>query len=148
MSERTEYLRGLVEWLTESEITGYEIEKETGVARTTISQLRKGDANIDNITLVKAEKLAEYAETKKEVIDFYMSCLDKKWSEIDEKSKKRLLENANCINGIDSSEVIEGDCIVDFNDTLSISGKMVNGEIAIEDNATIYAPSDIPLWWW
>ena len=147
MSERTEYLRELVGWLMESEITGYEIEKEAGVARTTISQLRKGNASIDNITLVKAERLAEYAVSKKEIINFYTSCLDKKWSEVDEKSRERLLRNASCISGIDSKEVTEGECIVDLNDTLSISGEIVDDEIIIYEDAVIYAPSDIPLWW-
>jgi len=70
------HIRKQIEWLLGSEVTGYEIERETGVARTTISQLRKGDANIDNITLAKAEKLAEYTkERKKNAFEKWRDCI-------------------------------------------------------------------------
>jgi len=65
MSKKTEYLRDLVEWLLESKITGCEIERQTGVARSTISQLRTKQAALDNIPLIRIERLAIYAEEKR-----------------------------------------------------------------------------------
>ena len=75
---KVKYIREQIEWLLESEITGYEIERETGVPRTSVSQLRKGDASLDNITLAKAEKLAEYAgEERKSAFERWRDCVKK-----------------------------------------------------------------------
>ncbi|PMB95071.1 hypothetical protein CJ234_07500 [Staphylococcus sp. UMB0328] len=47
--------------LIESDITGYQIYKETGVAQYVLSQLRQGKREVDNLTLNTTEKLYEYA---------------------------------------------------------------------------------------
>lgn len=56
----SEYKRMIIE-LIESDITGYQINKETGVAQYVISQLRQGKREVDNLTLNTTEKLYEYA---------------------------------------------------------------------------------------
>ncbi|MEJ7506978.1 hypothetical protein WMA08_02455 [Staphylococcus simulans] len=56
----SEYKRMIIE-LIESDITGYQINKETGVAQYVISQLRQGKREVDNLTLNTTEKLYEYS---------------------------------------------------------------------------------------
>ena len=46
--------------LLNSNITSYEISKETGVSNSVISRLRNGDREIGKVTLETAEKLYEY----------------------------------------------------------------------------------------
>lgn len=58
-------MRKDIEWLLQSNIPAYEIEKVTGVARPIVSRLRRGDALLDNTTLANAEKLARYAKEQK-----------------------------------------------------------------------------------
>ncbi|PAI08123.1 XRE family transcriptional regulator [Staphylococcus aureus] len=47
--------------LIKSDITGYQIHKQTGVAQYVISQLRQGKREVDNLTLNTTEKLYSYA---------------------------------------------------------------------------------------
>ena len=56
----SEYKTKIIE-LIESDITGYQIYKETGVAQYVLSQLRQGKRDVDNLTLNTTEKLYEYA---------------------------------------------------------------------------------------
>ena len=58
----SEYKKMIIE-LIESDITGYQIYKETGVSQYVISQLRQGKRDIDNLTLNTTEKLYDYAKT-------------------------------------------------------------------------------------
>ncbi|WP_199180996.1 hypothetical protein [Staphylococcus simulans] len=58
----SEYKKMIIE-LIESDITGYQIHKETGVSQYVISQLRQGKRDIDNLTLNTTEKLYDYAKT-------------------------------------------------------------------------------------
>lgn len=46
--------------LLNSNITSYEISKETGVSNSVISRLRNGEREIGKVTLETAEKLYEY----------------------------------------------------------------------------------------
>lgn len=55
----SEYKRKIIE-LIESDITGYQIYKETGVSQYVLSQLRQGKREVDNLTLNTAEKLYNY----------------------------------------------------------------------------------------
>ncbi|MDU0429628.1 hypothetical protein QVA60_03895 [Staphylococcus chromogenes] len=55
----SEYKRKIIE-LIESDITGYQIHKETGVSQYVISQLRQGKRDIDNLSLNTTEKLYDY----------------------------------------------------------------------------------------
>lgn len=47
--------------LIESNLTGYEISKKTGVSQYVLSQLRQGKREVDNLTLNTTEKLYDYA---------------------------------------------------------------------------------------
>ena len=46
-----------IEALLSSNISGYEIEKRTGISRSTIHYLRIGKRDIDNLSWKNAEKL-------------------------------------------------------------------------------------------
>lgn len=59
MKNLSEYKRKIIE-LIESDITGYQIHKETGVSQYVISQLRQGKQDVDNLTLNTTEKLYNY----------------------------------------------------------------------------------------
>ncbi|MCC5376632.1 hypothetical protein LMQ12_04065 [Staphylococcus aureus] len=56
----SEYNKKIIE-LIESNLTGYEISKKTGVSQYVLSQLRQGKREVDNLTLNTTEKLYEYA---------------------------------------------------------------------------------------
>ena len=47
--------------LIESDITGYQVFKDTGLSQTVMSSLRTGKRNVDNLSLGTTEKLYEYA---------------------------------------------------------------------------------------
>ncbi|WP_432371211.1 hypothetical protein [Staphylococcus chromogenes] len=55
----SEYKRKIIE-LIESDITGYQIHKKTGVSQYVISQLRQGKRDVDNLSLNTTEKLYDY----------------------------------------------------------------------------------------
>lgn len=54
----------LVEKLIDSDISAYQIEAETGVSRTTITNYRNGKAKIEKMHLGNAEKLYKLAKEK------------------------------------------------------------------------------------
>lgn len=71
-----------------------------------------------------------------------MNFLGKEWKTITEEDKKRLLSNASCIDGATGNGVVEGECIIDLTDNLSIAGKIVDDEYVIDDESIIYDPSE------
>lgn len=52
----------MIQKLIDSDITGYQIFKDTGLSQTVMSSLRTGKRDIDNLRLGTAEKLYEYAK--------------------------------------------------------------------------------------
>lgn len=50
--------------LTDESVSAYGIEKVTGVSRDTISKIRRGDAQLENLSIKNALKLMEYIELK------------------------------------------------------------------------------------
>lgn len=60
MKKMSEYKKKIIE-LIESNLTGYEISKKTGVSQYVLLQLRQGKREVDNLTLNTTEKLYEYA---------------------------------------------------------------------------------------
>ena len=55
----------LINWLlNESGVSMYAVSKTTGIAQTTLSDLRTGKTSIERITLGHAMKLTEYAKLK------------------------------------------------------------------------------------
>ncbi|PTE42206.1 hypothetical protein BUY79_02315 [Staphylococcus equorum] len=57
----SEYKQAIIK-LIESDISGYQIHKETGLSQTVISGLRTGSRDLENLNLKSAEKLYEYAK--------------------------------------------------------------------------------------
>ena len=65
-----------------------------------------------------------------------------KWGDLNEDTKQDLLENANCSLGTGESINLnyEGECLVDLTEKFTVEGKIIDGEIIINDNAIIYNP--------
>lgn len=49
-------------------ITGYRIGEDTSVSRSTMSKIRKGDYDLNNVPLGKIIELYEYAKVNKDVL--------------------------------------------------------------------------------
>ena len=49
-----------IQKLLDSDITNYRIHKDTGIAQSTLSDLKNGKSNIDDMRLSVALKLNEY----------------------------------------------------------------------------------------
>lgn len=56
----SEYKKKIIE-LIESDITGYQVFKDTGLSQTVMSSLRTGKRDVDNLRLGTTEMLYEYA---------------------------------------------------------------------------------------
>ena len=54
-------MRLVVKQLLESDISNHQLAKETGVSRSTISRMRNGYIQLDNMCFKNVEKLYEYA---------------------------------------------------------------------------------------
>lgn len=52
-----------IEALLNSGATQYAISKNTGISQSTISELKSGKRKIGNLTLTKAQLLADYYDT-------------------------------------------------------------------------------------
>lgn len=52
-----------IEALLNSGATQYAISKHTGISQSTISELKSGKRKIGNLTLTKAQLLADYYDT-------------------------------------------------------------------------------------
>ena len=48
--------------LADETVSAYEIESKSGVNRTVLTKLRRGEAELDNMTLKNVKKLMEYIE--------------------------------------------------------------------------------------
>ncbi|EKR9302816.1 DNA-binding protein [Enterococcus faecalis] len=64
MEDNLELNLEMLEKLLNSKISGYQIEKETGVSRMTISNLRTGKTMVESLSLRNARKLSEFAIRK------------------------------------------------------------------------------------
>ena len=51
-----------IQKLLDSEITAYQIEKDTGISRAKIGRLKNGKNDLNNLSLETASKLYEYAK--------------------------------------------------------------------------------------
>lgn len=54
--------------LADENISAYEIESKSGVNRTILAKLRRGEADLDNMTLKNLKKLMEYIGTEENTI--------------------------------------------------------------------------------
>lgn len=60
---------------------------------------------------------------------------------LSDETKKSLLEGTFCIDKESNNEVIEGECVIELTDTLSVDGRVLNGKVVIDDESIIYYPS-------
>ena len=63
--------------------------------------------------------------------------IGKKWCQLTIEQQEELLKVANVWDNVKV-----GECIVDFNDNLSIAANIVDDEIIISDDAILYDPSE------
>ncbi len=63
-----------------------------------------------------------------------------KWSDISDSVKSELLQYANAIDGKTGNRCTSGECIVDLDAILSVSGFVKDGNILISDDAILYDP--------
>lgn len=64
-----------------------------------------------------------------------------KWGRLEKETQDWLLEDCNCVDGRTGNNIDDGECIVDLTEDLSVPGKIVDGELVIDDNAKIYNPT-------
>lgn len=70
-----------------------------------------------------------------------MNIVGMKWKDLKEETKQFLLKDAITSDG-DCNVVLNGECIVDLTNNLSVEGKVIDGEIIIDNNAIIYNPEN------
>jgi len=70
-----------------------------------------------------------------------MKIIGMKWKDLKEETKQFLLEDAVTSDG-DCNVVLNGECIVDLTDNLSVEGKVIDGNIIIDNDAVIYNPKE------
>lgn len=63
-----------------------------------------------------------------------------KWSDLTQEEKDLLMSEARTVDARNSQSVNEGECIVDLLYPYSVSGRVVGGEIIIDQEAVIYNP--------
>ena len=64
-----------------------------------------------------------------------------KWGKLEKATQEWLLKDCDCVNAVTVNDAYNGDCIVDLTENLSVAGKIVDGDIAIDDDAKIILPS-------
>ena len=65
-----------------------------------------------------------------------------KWGSLTIGEQKTMMENANAVDGITGNNMtIDGECIIDLKFPYSVSGKIQDGEIIIDNEAVIYNPT-------
>ena len=63
-----------------------------------------------------------------------------KWGKLEKATQEYLLKDCDCINAVTVNDAYNGDCIIDLTENLSVAGKIVDGDIVIDDDAEIYNP--------
>ena len=61
-----------------------------------------------------------------------------KWGKLEKATQEWLLKDCDCVNAVTVNDAYNGDCIVDLTENLSIDGKIVDGDLIIDDDAKIY----------
>lgn len=64
-----------------------------------------------------------------------------KWGRLEKETQDWLLRDCNCVDGRDGNNSSDGECIVDLTENLSIAGKIVDGELVIDNDSKLYAPA-------
>lgn len=79
-------MREAIQVLLDSDITGYEIHKETGISQSVISELRRGKRDLGNLSLNYVEKL--YYFQREHLKSEYDQDIPKAFSTIEAEQKR------------------------------------------------------------
>ena len=63
-----------------------------------------------------------------------------KWSDLTQEEKDLLMSEARTVDARNSQSVNDGECIVDLLYPYSVSGRVIGGEIIVDQEAVIYNP--------
>ncbi len=63
-----------------------------------------------------------------------------KWSDLTQEEKDLLMSEARTVDARNGQSVNDGECIVDLLYPYSVSGRVVGGEIIVDQEAVIYNP--------
>ena len=63
-----------------------------------------------------------------------------RWSDLTQEEKDLLMSEARTVDARNSQSVNDGECIVDLLYPYSVSGRVVDGEIIVDQEAVIYNP--------
>ena len=63
-----------------------------------------------------------------------------KWSDLTQEEKDLLMSEARAVDARNGQSVNDGECIVDLLYPYSVSGRVVDGEIIVDQEAVIYNP--------
>ncbi len=63
-----------------------------------------------------------------------------KWSDLTQEEKDLLMSEARTVDARNSQSVNDDECIVDLLYPYSVSGRVVGGEIIVDQEAVIYNP--------
>lgn len=66
IKNNTRMFEAEIQKVLDSNLTGYEIQRLTGISRSTIFYLRNGDSAISNLSLKNASRLYELSKSIKE----------------------------------------------------------------------------------
>ena len=66
IKKNTRMFEAEIKKVLDSNLTGYEIQRLTGISRSTIFYLRNGDSAISNLSLKNASRLYELSKSIKE----------------------------------------------------------------------------------
>ena len=63
-----------------------------------------------------------------------------KWSDLTQEEKELLMSEARTVDARNSQSVSDGECVIDLLYPYSVSGRVVDGEIIVDQEAVIYNP--------
>ena len=63
-----------------------------------------------------------------------------KWSDLTQEEKDLLMSEARTVDARNSQSVSDGECVIDLLYPYSVSGRVVDGEIIVDQEAVIYNP--------
>lgn len=63
-----------------------------------------------------------------------------KWSDLTQEEKDLLMSEARTVDARNDQSVSDGECVIDLLYPYSVSGRVVDGEIIVDQEAVIYNP--------
>ena len=72
MNAYNELYETIEKLIKDTDISSYQINKDTGVSYGNINAMRRGERSIENLTLKNAKKLYDYQTQIKSLINFFL----------------------------------------------------------------------------